>query len=64
MPKSQVPLFATVWSSTAEAIDDGMHPKSEATQERRIEGSPRQRLTLTPNRISRDAKGVDHVIFD
>ena len=42
----------------------GWKPKSEAMGERRIEGSPRQGLTLTANRTSRDAKNGDHVIFD
>ena len=49
MPKSQVPQFATVWPSTAEAIDDGMATEEGSNEERRIEWSPCQGLTLTPN---------------
>ena len=47
--KSQVSLFATVWSSTAEAINDRMATEEGSNEERRIEGSPCRGLTLTPN---------------
>ena len=39
VPKSHVPPFATVWSSTVEAINDGMATDEGSNGERRIEGS-------------------------
>ena len=47
--KSQVPSFATVWFSTAEAINAKMATEEGRNGKWRKEGSPRQGLTLTPN---------------
>ena len=47
VPKSQVPLFATVWSSTAEAIDDRMATEEGSNGEWHIEESRRQGLLPT-----------------